>query len=79
MQDIRHKPTGRWDGYADIWLPNNIVLLASYFHVNTAATMIVPLALNRFHVSNDAHVVDFVESRLVGDALSPLDDARADL
>ena len=66
------RPT--WDGgigNADIWLVENVVLRAPYFHANSTANMTTPLAFNRFNASNGAYVVDLVEIVLAGDAPSP--------
>jgi len=80
MPDIRHRPT--WDvgiGDADIWLLENVVWRAPYFHANSATSMTATPAFNGFNASNGTHVVDLVEIVFAGDAPSPPHDGKADL
>ena len=80
MPDIRHRPT--WDvgiGDADIWLLENVVWRAPYFHANSTTSMTATPAFNGFNASNGTHVVDLVEIVLAGDAQSPPHDGKADL
>ena len=80
MPDMRHRST--WNGGkgdADIWLLENVVWRAPYFHANSTTSMTAIPAFNGFNSSNGAHVVDLVEIVLAGDALSPTHDGKANL
>ena len=62
-------------GDDDIWLLETVVWQAPYFPVNGTAAMPVAPALDEL---NGTYVVDLVEIVLHGDALSPIDDGKAD-
>ena len=48
-------------GDADIWLLENVVWRAPYFHANSATSMTATPAFNGFNASNGTHIVDLVE------------------
>ena len=63
--DMRHRSTwNRGIGHFDIWLRENVVCRAPYFHAKSTAEMIAPTAFNGLNASNGALVVDLVESVL---------------